>query len=366
MAWARGSVAFQAEKPCSHRALPPAQHRRHATLDPGPAPLHDARLPMAEPNSSPAPRPLRIRPLAERKNLVKKEDFAKVLPPVDGFLRWFEALPDIYGSKALKRVVDRIVDARQHGREVGVSLGAHVLKVGLSPLLIDLMRRGLITHVATNGASAIHDWETAYQGATSEDVAQNLPDGSFGFWRETMTALNGAARRASDRGEGFGSAIGRQILDDDLPYRHLSVFAEAARLQIPATVHVAFGCDITHMDPDLDGAALGAATMKDFWILADSVGRLDHGVWLNVGSAVIMPEVFLKAVSIARNRGQLGADFLTCNFDMLQQYRAVTNVVQRPPKEGKSILAMHEIVLPLLHQALVCTAAARGCLQEPR
>jgi len=321
---------------------------------------------MPDPNPPPAPRPLRIRPLAERKNLVKKEDFAKVLPPVDGFLHWFRALPDIYGSKALKQVVDRIVTARAAGREVGVSLGAHVLKVGLSPLLIDLMRRGLITHVATNGASAIHDWETAYQGATSEDVAANLPDGSFGFWRETMTALNGATKRAAVRGEGLGQAIGRQIVDDDLPYRHLSVFAEAARLQIPATVHVAFGCDITHMDPDLDGAALGTATQKDFWLLADSVGRLEHGVWLNIGSAVIMPEVFLKAVSIARNRGQLGHDFLTANFDMLQQYRAVTNVVQRPPKEGKSILAMHEIVLPLLHQAIVCTAADRGVLKEPR
>ena len=321
---------------------------------------------MPDPNPSPAPRPLRIRPLAERKNLVKKEDFAKVLPPVDGFLQWFRALPDIYGSKALKRVVDAVVTARQQGRQVGMSLGAHVLKVGLSPLLIDLMRRGLITHVATNGASAIHDWETAYQGATSEDVAANLPDGSFGFWRETLDGLNGATKRAAARGEGLGYAIGKQILDDDLPYRHLSVFAEAARLGIPAMVHVAFGCDITHMHPDLDGAALGAATQKDFWILADSVGRLERGVWLNVGSAVIMPEVFLKAVSIARNRGQLGQDFLTANFDMLQQYRAVTNVVQRPPKEGKSILAMHEIVLPLLHQALVCTAEARGCLSEPR
>ena len=321
---------------------------------------------MADPNPPPAPRPLRIRALAERKNLVDKADFAKVLPPVDGFLKWFQALPDIYGSKALKQVVDRIVTARQHGREVGVSLGAHVLKVGLSPLLIDLMRRGLVTHIATNGASAIHDWETAYQGATSEDVAANLPDGSFGFWRETMQGLNGATKRAAQRGEGLGLAIGRQILDDDLPHRHLSVFAEAARLSVPATVHVAFGCDITHMDPELDAAALGTATMKDFWILADSVGRLSQGVWLNVGSAVIMPEVFLKAVSIARNRGQLGDDFLTANFDMLQQYRAVTNVVQRPPKEGKSILAMHEIVLPLLHQALVCTAEARGCLQEPR
>ena len=324
------------------------------------------RAPMPEPDPSPAPRPLRIRPLAERKNLVGKEAFAKVLPPVPGFLQWFEALPDIYGSKALKLVVARIVEARQQGREVGVSLGAHVLKVGLSPLLIDLMRRGLITHVATNGASAIHDWETAYQGATSEDVAANLPDGSFGFWRETFTGLNGAVKRAAAQNAGLGEAIGRQILEDDLRHRHLSVFAEAARLGIPATVHVAFGCDITHMDPELDGAALGAATQRDFWLLADTVGRLDHGVWLNVGSAVIMPEVFLKVVSIARNRGQLGADFLTCNFDMLSQYRAVTNVVQRPPKEGKSILAMHEIVLPLLHQALLSTAAARGCLQEPR
>ncbi|MFN9274912.1 MAG: hypothetical protein ACK6D2_04170, partial [Planctomycetota bacterium] len=329
-------------------------------------PLHDAGSPMPAPDPSQTPRPLRIRPLAERKNLVRKEDFAKALPPTPGFLQWFEALPEIYGSKALKQVVDRVVTARQQGREVGVSLGAHVLKVGLSPLVIDLMRRGLVTHVATNGASAIHDWETAYQGATSEDVAQNLPDGSFGFWRETMAALNGAAKRAHQRGEGYGLAIGRTILDAKLPHRELSVFAEAARLGVPATVHVAFGCDITHMDPELDGAALGAATQKDFWTFAETVGRLEHGVWLNIGSAVIMPEVFLKAVSIARNRGQLGADFLTANFDMLQHYRAVTNVVQRPPKDGKSITAMHEIVLPLLHQALLCTAQARGVLQEPR
>ena len=314
----------------------------------------------------PRPRPLRIRPLAERKNLVDKQDFAKVLPPVDGFLPWFRSLPDIYGSKALKRVVAAVVAARQHGREVGVSLGAHVLKVGLSPLLIDLMRRGFVTHVATNGASAIHDWETAYQGATSEDVAAYLPDGSFGFWRETFTGINGATARAGRQGEGLGLALGRQILDDRLPFRHLSVFAEAARLSIPATVHAAIGCDITHMDPELDGQALGAASLRDFWILADSVGRLDHGVWLNIGSAVIMPEVFLKAVSVARNRGQLGQDFLTANFDMLQQYRAQTNVVARPPKEGVSVLAMHEIVLPLLHQAILCTAQAAGMPMELR
>lgn len=312
------------------------------------------------------PRPLRIRPLAERRNLVHKEQFARVLPPVEGFLTWFESLPEIYGSAALKRIVAAIVQARQDGREVAVALGAHVLKVGLSPLLIDLMRRGLITHVSTNGASAIHDWETAYQGATSEDVGENLPDGSFGFWRETFTGLNDAARRAQQNGEGLGEAIGRQINDDDLPYRHLSVFAEAARLAIPATIHVAFGCDITHMDPDLDAGALGVATQRDFWTLCDTVGRLDQGVWCNIGSAVIMPEVFLKAVSVARNRGQLGDDFLTCNFDMISHYRAMTNVVTRPPKEGKNVIAMHEIVLPLLHQAILTTAAAKGCLEEPR
>lgn len=310
------------------------------------------------------PKALRIRPLAERKNLVTVAQFAKVLPPVPGFLAWFDALPEIYGSKSLKVVVDRIVTARQQGREVGVSLGAHVLKVGLSPLLIDLLRRGLITHVATNGASAIHDWETAQQGATSEDVAENLADGSFGFWRETFAALNGAAVRADQRQEGLGEALGRQINEQNLPHRSLSLFAEAARLQVPATVHVAFGCDITHMDPDLDGRALGGATQRDFWKLADSVARLSGGVWLNIGSAVIMPEVFLKAVSIARNRGQLSDDFFTCNFDMIQQYRAMTNVVQRPPKEGRSVIAMHEIVLPLLHQAILCTAASRGCLLE--
>jgi hypothetical protein len=322
---------------------------------------------MTEPaDPPPEPQPLRIRPLAARKNLVDKRDFAKVLPPSPDFLQWFESLPDIYGSKALKRVVAAVVAARQQDRQVGVSLGAHVLKVGLSPLLIDLMRRGFVTHVATNGASAIHDWETAYQGATSEDVAVGLQDGSFGFWRETFAGINDATRRAAERQEGLGLAIGRAILDAKLPYRHLSVFAEAARLSIPATVHSAIGCDIVHMDPQLDGRALGESSLRDFWILADTVGRLDCGVWLNVGSAVIMPEVFLKAVSIARNRGQLGHDFLTANFDMLQQYRALTNVVARPPKEGLSVLAMHEIVLPLLHQAILCTAERAGLKMELR
>lgn len=314
----------------------------------------------------PKPEDLTIRPLAQRRNLVSVEDFAQVLEPVDGFLGWFRSLPDIYGGQNLKRIVDLIVEARRHDRQVGVALGAHVLKVGLSPLLIDLMQRGFFTHIATNGAGVIHDWEIAYQGQTSEDVAQNLPDGSFGFWRETFDALNGAALRAHKDKCGYGLAVGRTVLEDDLPHKHLCVYAEACRLNIPATVHVAFGCDIVHMDPDLDAAALGEATNNDFWLLADTVGELDGGVWLNIGSAVIMPEVFLKVVSIARNRGQLTDDFTTCNFDMMHQYRAVTNVVTRPPKVGLSVICQHEILLPILHQALLTTALEAGLSIDKR
>ena len=312
----------------------------------------------------PSSNDIRIRSLAERKNLVKREDFAEVLPPVDGFGPWFRSLPDIYGGTNLKRIVDLIVKARAAGKEVGVSLGAHVLKVGLSPLLIDLMRRGFITHLATNGAGVIHDWEIAHQGETSEDVASGLEDGSFGFWKETFGALNGAATTAQDQGVGFGQSLGQTILDAAEPHADVSVYAEARRLEIPATVHVAFGCDIVHMDPELDGAALGAATLQDFWLLADTVGKLEQGVWLNIGSAVIMPEVFLKAVSVARNRGQLSDNFATCNFDMMHQYRALTNVVQRPPREGLSVICQHEIVLPILHQAILATAKESGMSME--
>ncbi len=311
------------------------------------------------------PDDLRIPSVRTRRNLVRRADFAVPMAPVAGFADWFGKLPDIYGGVALKRVVELIVDAKRDGKVVGLALGAHVLKVGLSPLLIDLMRRGFIGHVATNGAGAIHDWEVAFMGETSEDVAENLTDGRFGFWRETFDALNGAAvRAAKTTDEGYGLALGRAIREDGLPHAELSVFAEAARLGIPATVHVAFGCDITHMDPALDAGALGVATQRDFWSLVDTVERLDGGVWLNVGSAVIMPEIFLKAVSIGRNRGRLGADFATCNFDMLQQYRALTNVVRRPPREGLSVLAQHEIALPLLHQAVLAVAQQRGVAFE--
>ncbi|MHC4481503.1 MAG: hypothetical protein ACYS1C_11125, partial [Planctomycetota bacterium] len=178
------------------------------------------------------PDDLRIRPLRQRRNLVVREDFATVLDPVAGFGEWFRSLPDIYGGKSLKRVVEVIVASRAQDREVGLSLGAHVFKVGLSPLVIDLMRRGFITHVATNSAGAIHDWETAFMGETSEDVAEGLADGSFGFWRETFDAINGAAKRAAAGRGGFGEAVG--IEASGTPHADLSVFAEALRLGIPA------------------------------------------------------------------------------------------------------------------------------------
>lgn len=295
----------------------------------------------------------KIRRLDARRNLVERKDFAEVAPPLEGFGTWFASLPDILGSKSLKELTARWRQAKAQGRMIGFAFGAHVLKVGLAPLVIDLMRRGFIGHLATNGASAIHDYEFALQGASSEDVAANLEDGSFGFWQETFTAMNDATKRAAAEGSGLGEAIGREILEQKLPHADVSVFAEACKLGIPATIHVAFGCDIVHMDPELDGAALGTATHADFRILCESVQKLDGGVWVNFGSAVLMPEVFLKAISLARNLGLLGQDFTTANVDMIPQYRAITNVVARPSRVGFNIIGHHEILLPLLHQALL-------------
>ncbi|MAE77684.1 MAG: hypothetical protein CMJ85_12550 [Planctomycetes bacterium] len=298
-----------------------------------------------------------IRSVLTRRNLVQRADFAVVHPPVAGFGDWFDSLPDILGSQQLKELVRTWRRCKAEGCMVGLAFGAHVLKVGLAPLVIDLMRRGFISHLATNSAAAVHDYEFAFLGASSEDVDENLADGSFGFWRETFDGLNGAAKTAASSGEGYGKAIGRSIVEQNLPHAEVSVFAEAFRLGLPATIHVAFGCDIVHMDPDLDGAALGTATLRDFELMCESVQRLDKGLWVNLGSAVLMPEVFLKAVSLARNLGTLSEDFTTANLDMIQHYRAVTNVVRRPSNVGLQITCQHEILLPLLHQALCVDAA---------
>ncbi len=295
----------------------------------------------------------RLQSLSQRKSKVRVEDFATALPKGASFAEWFDSLPPILGARQLKALVQAWHEAKCRRATLGVAMGAHVLKVGLQPLLIDLMEKGFITHIATNGAGAIHDYEFALVGHSSEDVAANLEDGSFGFWQETFDGLRAVVDRAKDRGKGFGETLGEEILEQKLPHADRSIFAAASRLGIPATVHVAIGCDIVHMDSELDGAAVGAASLFDFRRLCESVETLTGGLWINLGSAVLMPEVFLKAVSLARNRGKLGKDFTTANLDMLRQYRATENVIRRPPDKGIEILGQHEILLPLLHQALI-------------
>ena len=254
-----------------------------------------------------------------------------------------------------------IVAARRGGRPVVFAFGGHVIKTGCSPLVIDLIERGVITALATNGAGAIHDLELAETGATSEEVADTIRDGSFGMVRETCQRMNQAATRGA-AGPGLGRALGEIVEAEKAPYRRLSVFAAAARAGIPCTVHVAIGTDTVHMDPRADGAMIGAASLIDFRTICAVVADMTAagpgapgGVWVNAGSAVVLPEVFLKAVSVARNLGHSLAGMHTANFDMLLHYRPTQNVVARPvdPGCGHTVLGQHEILLPLLRQAIV-------------
>jgi len=306
------------------------------------APTQDELDPFAQMNS------VRTYPLASRHSLVDVHDFCKAPEPVPGFQQFVDSLPDIYAGRHFKRLVDSIVKAKVAGRPVAVALGAHVLKVGLAPLLIDLMRRGVIDQVAMNGAGAIHDFEIAMVGRTSEDVATQLGKGEFGFADETGRGLAEAAHRGCNprAGEeaGFGRGLGRLLLERNAKYVDFSVAAEAVRLGIGITVHACLGADIVHMHPVADGAAIGQATLLDFRHVCRFVYGLDAGVWINVGCAVVLPEVFLKAVSVAMT---------TANLDMLRQYRAETNVVQRPPGCGISILGQHELMLPLLRMSVL-------------
>jgi len=305
---------------------------------------------------------VRTYPLESRRSLVRVEDFCEVPEPDPGFATFFDSLPDIYAGTLLKELVERIVAAKQAGRPVAVALGAHVLKVGLAPLLIDLMKRGVIDHVAMNGAGAIHDFEIATVGRTSEDVAEQLPRGEFGFADETGAGLARAA--GLGREIGFGRGVGRLLLEQAAPHADVSVCAQAARLGIGCTVHVSIGSDIVHMHPAADGAAIGEASLIDFRHVCRLVAELDGGVWINIGCAVVLPEVFLKAVSVAINLGHSLDAMTTANLDMLRQYRAETNVVSRPPGRGISILGQHEILLPLLRMALLAKLEAAGWKNE--
>ena len=298
-------------------------------------------------------KPLKRRKLATRKSLVTLKQFAELTGPSGSVSRFLDALPDVLAARALKGLAGAVVKARRAKRPVVMAFGAHVVKCGLSPVVIDLMKHGIITALATHGASAIHDYEIAAAGHTSEDVAAGLSKGTYGMTRDTAEALGEAAWQAVEAGCGLGRALGDLINRQKCKHRKLSIFAEAARLKVPCTVHVAIGTDTVHAHPEVDCGVLGAASERDFEIITDVVGKLNRGVWLNVGCAVILPEVFLKAVAVNRNRGVKLDRITTANLDMIQHYRPRTNVLERPAAKSFAITGHHEIMLPLLRLAIL-------------
>lgn len=278
---------------------------------------------------------------------------------------FLEALPKILKAEALKAVARAVVGAREKNKPVIAMIGGHVVKTGCSPVLAGLAENGYITHVASNGAAAIHDTELARFGHTSEDVASQLEDGSFGMAEDTAALVNAAAKEAAaSDGEGFGEAVGRLLSEESPPHLGRALIHECYRLKIPYTLHVAIGTDIVHQHPSASGAAIGEASLRDFRIFAASVSRLGGGgVVLNFGSAVVMPEVFLKALAVCRNLGFPVTHFTTANFDMTQHYRPTVNVVQRPVLpggKGYAITGHHEIMIPLLAAAVYEAAAKAG------
>ncbi len=294
--------------------------------------------------------------LGERKSKVSSDDFAKPWQTGSSFQDFLDSLPDILAGRQLKAVITAIVNAQRGQHMVLFGMGAHVTKVGLNPVVIDLMQRGIITGVAMNGAGIIHDLEIALVGRTSEDVATSLGDGSFGMARETCTFLSAAIDSAAEKSWGLGWAVGRAIIDHRLPLADRSILAAGARLDIPVTVHVAMGTDIIHMHPQFHPGNAGAASHRDFRLFASMVSALEKGVYLNVGSAVILPEIFLKAITLVRNLGYSLKDFTTVNLDFIKHYRPLTNVVARPTSQGGAginLVGHHEILLPLIAAGVI-------------
>ena len=296
-------------------------------------------------------------PLQNRINKVSVQDFA-TLPELETDLSPFLAsLPNILKGQDFLALVDDIVAASENKKPVIVMMGGHVIKCGLSPLLIALVKQGVITGFAFNGASSIHDFEIALIGETSEDVSAYIQTGQFGMWEETGRLMNEAIQHAADTDIGMGEALGRQLVEMDAPYNTHSLLAAGVQHDVPITVHVAIGTDIIHQHPSANGAAIGAASFTDFRLLTTLVTDLEGGgVVLNLGSAVILPEVFLKALTIARNLGHTVSHFTTANFDMNQQYRPVENVVKRPTEmggKGYTFTGHHELMIPLLVQAVL-------------
>ncbi len=296
-------------------------------------------------------------PLQDRINKVSVNDFATLPDLKADLFPFLESLPKILKGQDFLALVDDIVTAFQREKPVIVMMGGHVIKCGLSPLLIALAKQGIITGFAFNGASSIHDFEIALIGETSEDVSEYLQTGKFGMWEETGKLMNAAIQHAADTDIGMGEALGKKLITLDAPYNAYSLLAAGIQYDVPITVHVAIGTDIIHQHPSANGAAIGEASFTDFRLLTELVTQLeDGGVVLNLGSAVILPEVFLKALTIARNLGHTVSHFTAADFDMNQQYRPVENVVKRPTEmggKGYTFTGHHELMIPLLVQSVL-------------
>jgi hypothetical protein len=294
--------------------------------------------------------------LSGRESKVSCADFAKPWTKGAAFADFLDRLPGILAGEHIHSVISAIVTAREKKKPVVFGMGAHVIKVGLNTVVVDLMERGVITAVAMNGAGIVHDLEIALTGQTSEDVASSLGDGSFGMVQETCEFLGDAIQAAEKASLGLGEAVGIRINESKLPNRKISILAAGAMLSLPVTVHVAIGTDIIHMHPGFDPRAAGASTHRDFRTFASVITDLEGGVFLNVGSAVILPEVFLKAVTLVRNLGHHLENFTTVNLDFIQHYRPMTNVVNRPTAKGGqgfNLIGHHEILLPLIAAGVI-------------
>jgi hypothetical protein len=305
---------------------------------------------------------IRTYPLASRPSKVTAADVARPVAPGSSFATFLESLPHVLAAGDFRSVVAAEVAARSAGRGLVMGIGAHVVKTGVGPVLVDLMERGFVSALATNGAGVIHDFEMALAGATSEDVDEALGPGRFGMAEETGRLLNQTINQGVSRGLGIGQAVSQFLHGEQPPHAGSSILAAAGRLGIPVTVHVALGTDTIHMHPAASGEALGAGSLRDFRFFVGNVARLEQGVYLNCGSAVVLPEVFLKAVAIARNAGRALAGLTTVNLDFLRQYRTHTNVVSRPTAggtgHGYSLIGHHELMIPLLAAAIVEQDAA--------
>ncbi len=302
------------------------------------------------------PSKIRTYSLRDRKSKVRLDELARPHRRGAVFSDFLAGLPDILAARHLRDVVAAVVQARKDGRPVMLGMGAHAIKVGLNPVIIDLLARRIVTSVHLNGAGVIHDFELALVGQTSEDVDKEILSGAFGMAEETGRMINEAVRSGADRGQGIGEAVGALVAAEPFPYKDQSLLAAASRLGVPLTVHVAVGTDIIHMHPSFDGRATGEAAQRDFHRFCSIVAGLEGGVYINLGSAVLLPEIFLKAVTLCRNLGHTLRHFTTVNMDFIQHYRPTTNVVRRPTHGGGKGFALtghHEIMFPLLAAAII-------------